>query len=123
MIDENWAKEFAKEWIEAWNSHDLERIFSHYADDFEMSSPLIVQRMKIPSGTLEGKENIRPYWSLGLEQNPPLRFELSDVLTGANGITILYRNQKNILVAEVLFFNDEGKATSGFAHYAEKSEL
>jgi len=123
MIDEAWAKNFAKEWIEAWNAHDLERIFSHYADDFEMSSPFIVQRMKIPSGTLKGKENIRPYWQIGLEQVPPLRFELADTLVGANSITILYRNQKNILVAEVLFFNDEGKATNGFAHYAEKSEL
>ena len=82
-----------------------------------------VQRMNEPSGTLKGKENIRPYWSLGFEQNPPLRFELSDVLTGANSITILYRNQKNISVAEVLIFNADGKANNGFAHYAEKSEL
>ena len=123
MIEESWAKEFAEEWIAAWNSHDLERIFSHYTDDFEMSSPFIVQRMKVPSGTLEGKENIRPYWQIGLEQNPPLRFTLTDVLVGANSVTILYLNQKNISVVEVLFFNENGKATSGFAHYAQKSEL
>lgn len=123
MIEENWAKEFANEWIAAWNSHDLERIFSHYTDDFEMSSPFIVQRMKVPSGTLKGKENIRPYWQIGLEQNPPLQFTLTDVLVGANSVTILYLNQKNISVAEVLFFNADGKATNGFAHYAQKSEL
>lgn len=123
MIDEIWAEEFAKEWIGAWNAHDLERIFSHYTDDFEMSSPFIVQRMKEPSGTLKGKENIRPYWQIGLEQLPPLRFEFLDVLVGANSITILYRNQKNVLVAEVLIFNADRKAIQGMAHYAEKQEL
>lgn len=46
MIDSNRAQEFAAEWIAAWNSHDLERILSHYAEDFEMASPLIIERMK-----------------------------------------------------------------------------
>ena len=62
MIEETWAKEFADEWIAAWNSHDLERVLSHYTDDFEMSSPLIIELMNEPSGTLKGKENIRRYW-------------------------------------------------------------
>jgi hypothetical protein len=26
MIDKTFAKHFAQEWIEAWNSHDLKRI-------------------------------------------------------------------------------------------------
>ena len=123
MINDKWAKDFAEEWIDSWNEHDLERIFSHYTDDFEMSSPFIVQRMKEPSGILKGKENIRPYWEIGLAQTPPLHFELSNVLVGANSITILYTNQIGILVSEVLFFNADGKAAQGFAHYAEKMEL
>ena len=88
-----------------------------------MSSPFIVQRMKEPSGKLKGKEKIRPYWQIGLEPIPALRFEFLDVLVGANSITILYRNQKNVLVAEVLIFNSDGKAIQGMAHYAEKQEL
>ena len=123
MIEETWAKEFANEWIGAWNSHDLERILSHYTDDFEMSSPLIIQLMNEPSGTLKGKENIRRYWQKGLERNPQLHFELSDVLIGANSLTILYRNHKGIQVAEVLVFNDEGKAFSASAHYGKTQEL
>jgi len=30
MIDRNFAARFAREWIAAWNSHDLERVLSHY---------------------------------------------------------------------------------------------
>jgi len=32
----DFAQHFAAEWIEAWNSHDLDKIFSHYVDDFEI---------------------------------------------------------------------------------------
>lgn len=120
MIDKNWAENFAREWIEAWNSHDLERIFSHYTEDFEMSSPLIFERMNEPSGTLKSKDKIRPYWEQGLANIPDLHFELESVLVGANSLTILYKNQKNQQVAEVLILNSEGKAISGNAHYGNR---
>ena len=119
MITEQFAKEFAEEWIAAWNSHDLERIFSHYTDDFEMSSPYIVERMSEPSGTLRGKAAIRPYWTAGLTWQPPLRFELERVYVGADSITMVYRRADNSIGAEVLFFNSEGKAVKGVAHYSK----
>ena len=65
MISEDWARNFAAEWIAAWNVHDLERILSHYIDDFEMQSALIVERMGVRSGILKGKEAIRPHWQQG----------------------------------------------------------
>jgi ketosteroid isomerase-like protein len=61
MIERQWALNFAREWIEAWNSHDLERIFSHYTEDFEMTSPLIVERMCEPTGTLKGANSRQEY--------------------------------------------------------------
>jgi hypothetical protein len=50
IIDRTFAREFAAEWIAAWNSGDLERILSHYADDFEIRSPLIAERGFSPTG-------------------------------------------------------------------------
>jgi hypothetical protein len=64
------AQHFAQEWIAAWNSHDLEEILSHYTDDFEMSSPLIVQLMGEASGTLRWKPAVRVYWSKALARCP-----------------------------------------------------
>ena len=75
MINQQWANAFAKDWIDAWNSHSLERILSHYTDDFEMSSPLIVERMQEPSGVLRGKAAVRDYWAKGLAVVPPIKFE------------------------------------------------
>ncbi len=111
---------FAAEWIAAWNAHDLERILSHYTDDFEMQSPLIVERMGVSSGILRGKEAIRPYWQKGLAARPPLHFELQSTLVGIDTIAICYLSiTRNKMVAEVLRFNDHGRVVSGAALYGQ----
>jgi hypothetical protein len=121
VIGREWALEFAREWIEAWNSHDLERILSHYAEDFEMTSPLILERMGEPSGILKGKAAVRAYWSKGLGASPPLRFELIEVFAGVRSITIHYRSIGCRLGAEVLEFNGRGEVVRGMAHHAPTS--
>jgi ketosteroid isomerase-like protein len=118
MIDQQWAQAFAKDWIESWNSHDMNRILAHYTDDFEMSSPLIVERLGLPEGKLKGKNAIREYWLPGLSMKPPLQFELVDVFVGVEEITIYYKNVGRRLVAETLFINSAGKATRGMAQWS-----
>jgi ketosteroid isomerase-like protein len=103
MIDAEWARQFAIEWIEGWNSHDLDRIMSHYSDDFEMTSPLIIQLKLDESGTLKGKNAVRDYWQKGLSMSPELHFELIDVFTGVNSLTLYYRRHTGKTAAEVLF--------------------
>jgi ketosteroid isomerase-like protein len=110
--------DFAPEWIAAWNSRDLERVLSHYTDDFEMSSPLIVSLMEEPSGTLRGKAAIRDYWQLALSRNPTLHFTLQTAYAGANSLMLAYRNQNHRDCAEVLFFNAEGRIYRAAAHYS-----
>ena len=117
MIEQSWANEFAKEWIAAWNAHDLERILSHYVDDFEMSSPLIIERRMHPSGVLRGKAAIRDYWALGLAADPPLRFELIDVHVGVNTVGILYRSVGRRRVIELLTFNEDQEVIRGSGLY------
>jgi len=51
------AREFAAEWIAAWNSHDLDRILEHYSDDFEITTPMIKMAMGVDTGCLKGKVN------------------------------------------------------------------
>jgi ketosteroid isomerase-like protein len=115
MIDQQWAHAFAKDWIASWNAHDMDRILSHYTDDFEMTSPLIVERLGLPEGKLKGKRAIREYWLPSLAMQPPLRFELLDVFVGVDVVTIYYHNVGRRLVTETLFFNSSGKATRGMA--------
>lgn len=116
-MDKERAIEFAGDWIDAWNSHDLERIIDHYSDDFEMSSPVIVKRMGVSGGTLVGKKAVREYWSGALSSFPDLRFELRDVLCGVGYMTIVYVGATGGLAAETFWFNSEGLVYKACATY------
>jgi hypothetical protein len=117
MIDKAFAEHFARDWIDSWNSHNLERILSHYSDDFEMSSPVIIQVAGEPSGTLAGKEAVGAYWAKALSLIPDLRFELITTLIGVNSITLYYRGARG-LSAEVFHFGPDRKVIKAYAHYA-----
>ena len=117
MITREIADEFAKEWIAAWNSHDLDRILSHYADDFEMSSPLIATIANEPSGTLRGKAAVGAYWRTALGRMPDLHFQLVATLVGAHSITLYYRGARG-MAAEVFFLGADHRVVKAAAHYA-----
>jgi len=116
MLNDVFAKQFAREWIEAWNAHDLERILSHYTEDFDMSSPVIAQLAGEPSGILQGKSAVRAYWAKALAAQPMLRFELIQVFVGAASVVIQYRGHRG-LGAEVFWFNAAHKVYRAAAHY------
>lgn len=118
MIEQQMAHAFAEEWINAWNSHNMERILSHYTDDFTMESPKALQFVPETGGVLKGKEAIAAYWAIGLERIPDLFFELHDALTSINGITLYYTNRATgKKTAEVLFLNEAGKVYRAYAFY------
>src|SRR5262245_45565838 len=118
MIDRQWALAFATDWIASWNAHDLNRILAHYTEDLEMSSPLVVERLAQPAGILKGKDVVREYWRPSLSLDPPLRFELLDVLVGVAQVTLYYRSVGRRVVAETLFINGAGKVTRGIAQWS-----
>lgn len=109
---------FAERWANAWNTHDLEAILSHYDDGAELVSPVAGQLLGIPGGRVVGKDNLREYFQRGLQAYPGLRFELKDVLVGVNSVVLYYVNQKGTCTAEHMKLSDEGKVTSVAAHYS-----
>lgn len=117
MIDQQFAQKFARAWVEAWNSHDIDRILSHYADDFEMTSPFITSMVGEPSGTLKGKERVAEYWKGALEQIPDLKFEIVDVLFSINSVVIYYKAVLGKMGAEILLFGNDGKVIESIDHY------
>ena len=118
MISREFAVQFAEDWIDAWNSHDLERVLAHYADDFAMSSPYIVRIAAEPSGTLVGKAAVRAYWTTALLRMPELHFEFVQALAGVDSVTIYYRGVAG-MAAEVLFFDAARRVSRAVAHYAQ----
>lgn len=121
LIDATRARHFADHWIDAWNRHDLEAVLSHYAEDLEFCSPLIVDLAGEPSGVLRGKPAVRAYWEKGLQRLPDLHFDLLDVLAGIDQITVYYRGHRG-MVTECFQFDAEGRVIRAAANYAVAPE-
>jgi SnoaL-like domain len=117
MITREFAERFAKEWIEAWNSHDLDRILSHYSETFEFSSPFILTVAGEPSGKLTGHAAVRAYWSKALARRPNLHFRLVTVFSGVASAVIHYQRHDGSFAAEHFEFEPGGKVLKSSAHY------
>jgi hypothetical protein len=117
MTTEADAKAFAHRWIAAWNSHDLDAIMSHYAEDVVLISPTAARLLEDPSGTVEGHTALRNYFKRGLEVYPNLYFELLDVMFGLSSVVVCYKNQKGTKTAEFMEFSEEGRVTRVVANY------
>lgn len=99
-------QDFAREWEAAWNSHDLDRILSHYSDDvvFRSRKALIY----VGVGEIHCKQDLRVYWQAALEAQPDLKFEVQHVFGGHKMVVIVFCNHKGQLAAETLHFRDDG---------------
>lgn len=106
-MDAEFALKFAEEWQAAWNSHDIERILTHYSDDVVFQSPYVVHRLQEPTGEVRGKDALRAYWESGLQQQPTLEFTVDDVRLSVDTLVINYRNERGHTVSEVLRFSGE----------------
>jgi ketosteroid isomerase-like protein len=106
-----------RDWIAAWNSHDLERVLSLYAEDSEMTSDKIQALGFDASGTLRGKARIRAYWGKALGLLPNLHFHLIDTYVSPDSIVVFYQNERGARICEYLRLNAEGKIIQGSANH------
>ncbi|MBF4472069.1 MULTISPECIES: nuclear transport factor 2 family protein [Flavobacterium] len=111
------AQKFASEWIESWNSHDLDDILNHYSEDIEITTPMIKLAGGIESGSLVGKALVKDYWNKALTKFPDLHFELIEVTSGVNSVALYYKSIMGKMAIEVMFFNDKGLVNKMIAHY------
>ena len=107
MIDKLFAETFARNWIEAWNSHDLNRILAYYSEDLEFSSPNISRIANELSGTLKDKAAVADYWAKGLALFPGLKFDLLGIFVGINSIVLQYRDDRGKINAETFDFGPD----------------
>lgn len=108
---------FAKEWLDAWNRHDMHEIMKHYADDIEFCSPIVQNVLGIESGIVQGKENLQDYFTRQLQKFNTLHFQLLDVFTSPQTVVLYYKINRGLLAAEVMMLNPEMRAYKVFANY------
>lgn len=114
------AQAFAREWVDAWNSHDVARILGHYAEDIEFTSPFVAAIVGEASGTLRGKAALAEYFSKGLPRYPDLHFRLRAVLAGVRSVTVCYESVNNLDAAEVMELDGQGRVVRAQCHYTPR---
>ena len=117
-MDQTQADDFARAWIAAWNSRDLERILGHYAEDVALTSPFVARVLGPGHGTLRGKEALREYWGKALAHYPDLHFTPFRVFAGVDSLVLHYRSVAGLVGAECMRLDGQGKVVEVIAHYA-----
>ncbi len=115
ILNHDLAKQFAREWVSSWNSHDIGKIVSHYADEIVLVSPVARNILGYPE--VRGITAVKKYFEKGLDVYPDLRFELQDVLYGDSSLVLCYVNQAGIKAGEFMQLDSSGKVLKMHAHY------
>lgn len=118
MITEENVLRIAKQWVNDWNQHDLDAILSHYAEEINFTSPIVVKLLGNANGNIQGKNALRSYFAKGLSTYPDLKFEVLQILTSVNSVVIYYRSVQDRLAAEFMAFNQQGLVAIAVAHYS-----
>jgi len=118
MLGEHQVRELADHWVRAWNSHDLDRIMAHYADDVVLISPVAVKLLGEPSGRVTGTAALRAYFERGLAAYPSLKFELVDLMWGVDSVVFYYVNQQGSKTGEYMEVGASGKISKVVANYS-----
>ncbi|MGY3697883.1 ketosteroid isomerase-like protein [Bradyrhizobium sp. USDA 3240] len=106
-----------RDWVDAWNARDLERVLAMYSEDTEMTSDRIPPLGFGASGTVHGKAQLRAYWSAALAKLPELHFELIDLYVSPDSVVVFYQNERGKKICEYLRLDAESKIRQGSANH------
>lgn len=119
-MTKEFATAFARDWVDAWNAHDIEKILSHYSEDFMIETPMAIKLYPQSGGIVVGKSEVRKYWTIGLKRSPNLKFELLDLFMGVNSIGLyLFNTFSNKKSVELMSFNNEMKVNKAIVTFSE----
>lgn len=117
--------QFTREWIAAWNAHDLDWIVSHYRDDVRFVSPFAARAGAL-DGVLRGLPALRDYFERALALYTDLYFEPIAALRGVNSVALHYRSVEGREAIEVMELDARRQVHRAAAHYtaapAEKTQ-
>ncbi len=96
----------AKNWLAAFNEHNLEKLLSLYADDAVHYSPKLKVRHPETKGLIKGKENLRSWWKDAFDRLITLQYEATSFTANRERVFMEYTRKvaddEDIRVAEVL---------------------
>lgn len=112
------AEQFVKQWISAWNNHDIAAIMKHYADNVDFNSPFISEMGIDVNGFITNKNELKNYFEKALQKNPELHFDLLHILAGSHSVVMFYKRMNKSLAAEYVELDENNKIIRSRSHYA-----
>lgn len=101
---------FANNWVRDWNSHDLEGVLSHYAEDIEFHSPKVSIATNGAKQHFTKKTELRPYFCRAFELRPDLKFEILHICQDGKGVALIYKGENGTIATEIMECDENGKA-------------
>lgn len=119
-MDHQSAIALAREWVSAWNDHDVDRVLAFYADAVMFSSPFVATWEHDEQGTLHGAADLRAFFADVLGRIPDLSIELRGALAGVDSVTVVYVAPGGQEAAETMILRD-GRIIRSLTHYGRRS--
>ncbi len=102
--------DIAKDWFDAFNAHDLDKLLSLYADDAQHYSPKLKLRQPKTNGLINGKEALRSWWRDSFDRLPSLRYRPTKFIADDHSVFMEYIRtvdcETDMTVGEVLEIRD-----------------
>jgi len=99
-----------KNWIESFNSKNLDSLLSLYNNNAEHFSPKLKIRKPETNGLIKGKEQLRNWWKDAFERLPELHYQVNYSIADDKSVFVEYLRttpgEDDLIVGEVLFFEN-----------------
>jgi hypothetical protein len=98
--------QIARQWLTAFNDHDLDKLLALYADDAVHYSPKLKLRYPETNGLIEGKANLQAWWKDAFIRLPTLQYKATSLTANSERVFMEYvrrvEGEADMLIAEVL---------------------
>lgn len=96
----------ARQWITAFNEHDLEKLLRLYHEDAVHFSPRLKLKKPASGGFITGKAGLREWWADAFLQLPTLQYELINLIADQKQVLMEYIRKApadpDMMIAEIL---------------------
>ena len=104
-------EQIARQWFDAFNTHDLEKLLALYDDNAEHYSPKLKIRRPETNGLVRGKDALRAWWQDAFDRLPTLHYRYTTLTANDDRVFMEYvrsvTGEPDMLVAEVLEIQNE----------------
>ena len=98
------------QWIECWNSHDVEAAYNLFDEQFEFYSSFLKGKDAYPDGKINSKQELKRYFQKIIQSIPDLQLQVRNIEVENQKVKLhFYSATENLLAKGSIDFNENGK--------------